>query len=195
MSVPTLVAEAGGQALLVEHLLERVVDLGAGTQCLAERRRPDRRDHELLDVHIGVGVRTPVDDVHHRHRQQVGVGAADVAEQAQLGALRGGLGDGERDAEDRVGAEAGLVGGAVDVEHLLVDQPLLAGLVAEELVDDALLDVVDGLLDALTCVPVGVPVAQLECLEGARRGARRHRGPGDRAVVETDLDLDGRVAA
>ena len=100
-----LVAQAGGVALLLQHGLERVVDLGAGAQRLAEGRRADRRDHELLDVHVGVGVRAAVEDVHHRHRQQVRVRAAEVAEQAQLGGLRGGLGDRERDAEDRVGAE------------------------------------------------------------------------------------------
>ncbi len=111
-----LVAEAGGQALLLQHRLERVVDLGARAQRLAEGRRADRRDHELLDVDVGVGVRAAVEDVHHRHRQQVGVGAADVAEQRQVGGLGGGPGDGERDAEDRVGAELGLVGGAVELE-------------------------------------------------------------------------------
>ena len=60
-----LVAEAGGQALLLQHRLERVVDLGALAQRLAEGRRPDGRDHELLDVHVGVGVRAAVQDVHH----------------------------------------------------------------------------------------------------------------------------------
>ena len=104
-----LVAEAGGQALALQHGLERVVDLGAPAQRLAEGRRADRRDHELLDVDVGVGVRAAVEDVHHRHRQQVRVRAAEVAEQRQLGGLGGGLGDRERDAEDRVGAEPGLV--------------------------------------------------------------------------------------
>ena len=81
-----LVADAGGQALLLQHRLERVVDLGALLERLAERRRADRRDHELLDVDVGVGVGAAVEDVHHRHRQQVGVGPADVAEQRQPGA-------------------------------------------------------------------------------------------------------------
>ena len=70
-----LVAEPGGQALLLQHRLERVVDLGALLQRLAERGRADRRDHELLHVDVGVGVGAAVEDVHHRHRQQVGVAA------------------------------------------------------------------------------------------------------------------------
>ena len=122
-----LVAEAGGQALLLQHRLERVVDLGALAQRLAERGRPDRRDHELLHVDVGVGVRAAVEDVHHRHRQQVGVGAADVAVERQAGGVGGGAGHGERDAEDRVGAELGLVGRAVELEHGLVDEPLVVG--------------------------------------------------------------------
>ena len=43
-------------------------------------------------------MRAAVDDVHHRDGQQVGVRAAEVAKQRQLGRLGGGLGDRERDA-------------------------------------------------------------------------------------------------
>ena len=83
-----LVAEAGGQALGLQHRLQRVVDLGPLPQRLGEGGRPDRRDHELLDVDVGVGVRATVEDVEHRHRQQVGVRAAEVAEQRQAGRRR-----------------------------------------------------------------------------------------------------------
>ena len=66
-----------------------------------------------------------VDDVHHRHGQHVGVDTADVAVQRQLQLIGRRLGDGEAGAEDGVGAEAGLVVGAVEVEQRLVDQPLI----------------------------------------------------------------------
>ena len=97
------------EALLLEHRLERVVDLRAPAQRLGEGGRADRRDHELLDVDVVVGVRAAVEDVHHRDGQHVRVRAAEVAEQRQVGRVGGGPGDRERDAEDGVGAEPGLV--------------------------------------------------------------------------------------
>ena len=123
------------------------------------------------------------------------VGATDVAEERQTGRLGGGVRDGERDAEDRVGAEVLLVGRAVERHHLGVDEPLLAGVEADEARVDLLDDGVDGLLDALAQVAALVAVATLGRLEGAGRGARRDGRAGERAVVETDLDLDRRVAA
>ena len=72
-------------------------------------------------------MRAAVEDVHHRHRQQVGVGAADVAVERQPRRLGRGLGDGERGAQDRVGAEVGLVGRAVELVHGLVDLALVVG--------------------------------------------------------------------
>ena len=187
-----LVAEAGREALLLQHRLERVVGLGAPAQRLAERRRADRGDHEFLDVDVGVGVRAAVHDVEHRHRQQVRVRAAEVAEQAQLGRGRGGLRDGERDAEDRVRAEVRLLRRAVEVEHLLVDGALVARLVPDDLGEDPLLDVVDGLLDALAAVALRVAVAQFVRLERAGRRAGRDGRAGGRAVVQADLHLDRR---
>ena len=136
-----------------------------------------------------------VEDVHHRHGQHVGVRAAEVAEQRQVGGVGGGAGHGERDAEDGVGAELLLVGAAVDGEHLGVDQALLAGLEAEQLRAELVDDGVDGLLDALAEVAALVAVAALDGLEGAGGRAAGDGGTRERAVVEGDLDLDGGVAA
>ena len=136
-----------------------------------------------------------VEDVHHRHGQDVGVRAADVAEQRQVGRVGSGPRDGERDAEDRVGAELLLVGAAVDGEHLGVDEPLLARLEAEQLRAELLDDRVDGLLDTLAEVAALVAVAPLDRLERPGGRAAGHGGPRERAVVEGDLDLNRGVAA
>ena len=122
-------------------------------------------------------------------------GAAEVAEQRQVGAVGGRLGDGEADAENGVRAGALLVLGAVGLVEDLVDDALLARLDAldcgAELVDDRL----DGLQHALAAVAALVAVAEfvrLECAGGCAGGDGRAL---DDAVVEEHLHLDGRVAA
>ncbi len=81
----------------------------------------------------------------------------------------------------------------VKVDQRLVDEPLVVGLVAEQLVLDLLGHGVDGLGDPLAAV-LSTAVAQLYRLEGAGGGAARHARPADGAVVEYDLNLHGRVA-
>ena len=83
----------------------------------------------------------------------------------------------------------------VQVEHGLVDQPLLGGVVADQLRADLLDDGEDGLLDTLALVAVLVAVAQLDGLERAGGGAGGDGGAARAAVVEADLDLDGGVAS
>ena len=122
-------------------------------------------------------MRAAVEDVHHRHRQQVGVGPADVAVERQPGRLGRGLGDGERGAEDRVGAEVGLVGRAVELVHRLVDLALVVGTEALDGRADLLDHRVDGLLHALAEVAVAA-VAQLDRLELPRGRAARARPRG-----------------
>jgi hypothetical protein len=122
------------------------------------------------------GVRAAVDDVHHRHGQDVRVRPADVAEQLQPAGLRGRLGHGQRDPEDRVGAEARLVRGAVQVEQPLVDDALVDGLQPGQLRPDLVEHGRHGLLDALAPVPRRVAVAQLHGLVLARRRPRRDGG-------------------
>ncbi|MDQ1127750.1 hypothetical protein QE428_002783 [Microbacterium sp. SORGH_AS 505] len=136
-----------------------------------------------------------VDDVEQRHGQDARVGSAEVAVQRQVGAVGGGLRDGERDAEDGVRAGARLVLGPVGRDEDLVDDALLAGVDAfdfgAELVDDR----VHGLQDALAAVAALVAVAELIRLEGAGGRAGGDGCALDDAVVEQNLHLDGRVAA
>ena len=188
-----LVADARGQAALLDHGLQRLVDLGPPAQRLGEGGGADRGDHELLDVHVVIGVRAAVEDVHHRDGQHVGVRAAKVAEQRQAAGIRSGPGDGHADADDGVRAQPRLVRRPVQVDHGLVDQALVVDLVAEQFRLDLVDDVLDRPGHPLAAV-FRAAVPELDGLEGAGRGSARHARPGDGPVIERDLDLEGRVA-
>ena len=122
------------------------------------------------------------------------VRATEVAEQRQPGGVGSGLRDGQRHTEDRVGAEAGLVGRSVAIEQRLVDEALVVGVQTDhgrsELVDDGLYR----FFYALAAVAAAA-VAEFDGLVLAGGGTRWHRGAGGGAVVERDLDLHGRVAS
>ena len=171
-----------------------MVRLGAPAQRLAEAHRADRHDHELLEVDVAVGVRAAVEHVHHRHRQHVRVGAADVAVQRHAALLGDRLRRRERHAEDRVGAEPALGVGAVERAQLGVEDPLVGGVEPGDRVADLAVHVRDRVLHALAAV-ADLAVAELDRLVRAGAGAARHRRPAAGARDQLDLDLDGRVAA
>jgi hypothetical protein len=102
--------------------------------------------------------------------------------------------DGHADAYDGVRAQARLVRCPVQIDHGLVDQPLVVYLVAEQFWLDFVNDALDRAADSLTAV-LGATVPQLDGLEGAGGGSARHSGPPDGPVVQRDLDLEGRIAA
>ena len=155
----------------------------------------ERHDHEFLEVDRVVGMHAAIDDVHHRHRQKPRRGAADIAVERQVVGDRRRLGDGERDAEDGVGAEPALVRRAVERDHGLVDLDLRLGIHAGERVENLAIDGLDRVLHALAEIALLVAVAQFDGLMRAGRSAGRHGGAAARAVVQHDIDLDGRVAA
>ena len=107
---------------------QRMEDLGAGAQGFLEGREADRHHHELLEVHVGVGVRAAVQDVHHRHRQAVAAGGAgfggDVRVERQAAIFGAGLERRHRHAEQRVGAEPALGGRAVERDDRVVEGAL-----------------------------------------------------------------------
>ena len=190
-----LVAHAAAEARVMQDLLQRVVDLGAPAQRLSERGGADRHDHELLEVHVVVGMHAAVQDVHHRRGEQVRVRAAHILVQRQRGLLCGRLGNGQRRAQNGIRAEVALVVGAVDVDHQLVDGALVVGLEAHELVSDLVVHVLDGVLHAFAQVTVLVAVAQLDRLEGAGRCTGRHHRAPHGAAFQHHFHLNRGIAA
>ncbi len=67
----------------MEERAEGVERLRRPAQPLAERGRPHRDDHELLEIGRVDGVLAAVEDVDKGHRQGTGAGPAEVAVQRQ----------------------------------------------------------------------------------------------------------------
>ena len=93
---------------------------------------------------------------------------------------RGGLGDSQGDAEDGVGAEFGLGGGAVQFEHHLVDGSLLGGVHTDDRRGNHLVHVLDRLEDALAAVALGIAVTKLKSLVLAGGCPGRDSGGADK---------------
>ncbi len=123
----------------------------------------------------------------------MGVRATEVAEELESGGLRSSLGDGERNTQQGIRAEAGLVGSAVEVEKGLVDGALLDGVEADDGGCNLVEHRVDGLLDALAAVAVSA-VTKLDGLVLTGGCAGGNGCTGQRPVVQCDLDLNRGVA-
>ena len=105
------------------------------------------------------------------------------------------MGGSEGDAEDRVGAELRLGGGAVQLEHRVVNADLVASVVANEGGSDLRLHVCDRFLRPLAEVTLLVAVAQLDGLVLAGGSPGRNCGAAEGAADEAHVDLDGRIAS
>ena len=111
----------------MQHGLERVVDLNTGAQSIRVVLETDGSNHELLNINIGVCVRTTVEDVHHGNGKHVGVGAAQILVEGKVCGLCGCLSDGQRNTQNCVSAEFALVVGAVQSNHGCINSTLISG--------------------------------------------------------------------
>ena len=180
---------------LLQRGFQRVEDFGPHAQGLAEAVRAHRHHHEFLEIDGVIGMRTTIDDVHHRHRQGAGRGAADIAVKRQAGSISGGLGDGQRNPQNGIGAELCLVGRAVQLDHRLIDGDLVLGLHAGQRIKDIAVDGRHRLGDALAHVTGLVAIAQFHRLMGAGRGAGGYRRASHRTVFQHHVNLHRRIAA
>ena len=167
----------------------------AVAQRFPEGGRSGRNDHELLEVDGGVGVGAAVDDVHHRYGEHFCVGAAQVPVQGLLELLGSGLGQGQGNAQNGVGAQFGLVERAVQGAHERVRRGLFRRFQADEGGRDDVADVVYGLGDALALVAGRVSVAQLPGFMFARGGSAGDGRSACGSAFQVHVRLNGGVAA
>ena len=199
-----MVGQVGGKAALVTHghahafvvndFFERMKNFGAVTQCFSKAGRTDRDDHQLLQIKVVVGVCAAIDHVHHGHRHLHGAHAAEVAVQRQAGFFSGSPCHGHADGQHGIGAQAGLVLGAVQVDQRAVQKSLLAGVQPQHSFRNFGVDVLHRLEHALAQIAGHVTVAQLDGFTRAGGRTRWHGRTAHHAGLQQHVALNGRVA-
>ena len=120
-------------------------DFDSPAQGFGERAGSHRHDHELLEIHIVVGMGAAVEDVHHGRGQNVGTRAAKVTIERQLKGFGSGPGSRHGDGENSVRAQASLIVGTVQLDHLLVEGALVSGIKIRKCTTDFTIHVLNGL--------------------------------------------------
>ena len=194
-SKAAFVAHGGAHAVRIDDLFESMKDFGAVAHRFLKRRSPCRNNHEFLQVEVVVGVRTAVDDVHHRHRKLHGTHAAEIAVKGEPRLFGRSARHGHRDGENGVRAEAGLIVRTVQLDHRSVDEFLIARFEPQDRVGDFAVHVHHGLQNALAAVALLVAVSEFNRFAHTGGGARGNRRPGDDAAFQIHLGFDRRIAA
>src|SRR4051794_36286439 len=136
-----------------------------------------------------------VENIHHRHRQDMAENAAKVFVEWDIERGRGCFGDGQRCTQDRIGTQTALVRGTVQLKQDLIDPDLIQSIEPLELFGDRLVDIIDRVTCSLAAVPALLAVPQLDSFVSTGRGARRHNRPTDRAILQPDIDLHCWIAS
>ena len=117
----TLIPHCRAQTLAAEDFFQLMKDLSTHLQGFREAFSPNWLHHKFLYINIVIRVLTTVNNIHHRHRHAVLTwGAVNVG---YMGIQRntlingGGLSGGQRNGENRIGAQCGFVLGAIGIDH------------------------------------------------------------------------------
>ena len=180
----------------MQLLLQRVKDFGAPADRFGKAVRPDRHDHEFLNIDRVVRVLAAIDDVHHRHGQDMRRNTADIAVEREAACIRRRLGNRHAGAEDRIRTDPALVRRTVERDHRQVDIPLVFGVECpDQHVADLGVHRIHGVDHALAQIPSLVAVAQFYRFMRPGRGTAWHSCTAETPVVEKDVDFDRGIAS
>ncbi len=166
----------------------------APAQRLGKRRCSHRHHHELLEVDIVIGVRAAVEDVHHRHRNGVGSGSAEVAIERKLKRACARARRGHRNRENRVRSQPSLVRRAIQFDQPRVEPALVGCVQSDDGFRDLAIDVRNCLQHALAEELTLVAIPQFDGLMLTGGRATRHNGARAGAAIQINFSFNGRIA-
>ncbi len=190
-----LIADVGIMAGVVQTFAQCMKDFRPNTHGLGERFRSHRHDHEFLEINRVVRVCTAIDDIHHRHRQDMRIRTAKISVDRQPACHCRGLGDRERYAKDGVGAEPLLGWRPVKITKDAIYAQLIFCFELLQRIEYLAIDRIDGLAHALPEITFRIAVAQLVRLKRAGRRAGGNARAAHGTIFQYNVDLDGWIAA
>ncbi len=166
----TLITHRGVHPLCRQYPLQRMEHLGTVADRLGNGICTHRQNHELLQIDTVVGVLTTIDDVHHRYWHLVGGIWSEVTVERSLLLIGCGMSRSHRYRQQRIGAQAPLVLGAIQIDHDLVHLLLGSHILALQRIVDLAIDVGNRLQHPLATVTALVTITQLNRFTRAGRG-------------------------
>ena len=190
-----LIAHRGGQLAALENLLQRVEHLGAHPQPFGKRLGAARHNHELLHINWRIGMRAAVDDIHHRHRQHVGIEPAQMPIQRNLQCRRRRARHRHGNAQHGIRAQLGLGLGAIQLQQRVIHRLLLARVHPGQRLGHQRIHIFDRLLHPLAQIALGIAIAQLQRFIRAGGRAGRNRRAAQRAARQLHIGFKGGIPA
>ena len=189
------IADCGVVAALLQYALQHMESFDAPAQSFAERLCAHRHDHELLKVHVVVGMGSAIKDVHHRRGQQTGRETAKISVEFNSQVVSHGARRRHGHGQNRIRAQLALRRRTVEHQHGIVKVALFAGIHAFKFRRNHLVDVLDGLQNALARIAALVAIAQLQRFMLAGGGAAGNRRSPACPALQNDVSFDRGITA
>ena len=171
-SKAAFVTDIGRIASAFEDLLQVVEDFRTHSDSLTERGSADRHNHEFLEVHAVISMRTAIEDIHHWDRKNSSIATTDIAIEVLACFHSSGLSSSKRDAEDSICAQSAFIFSAVDFNHTGIEFSLVADFHTFDLLSQNIVHILDSLHHAFTHKAISLTVTQFNSFVNASRSAR-----------------------
>ena len=100
-------------------------NFGTHLQCLTETAGANGHDHKFLEVDAVIGMRTPIQDVHHGDWKCICIYTAHITEKCLIRFQSSCFGHCQRNTEDCICPELTFIRGAVNFEHACINFVLI----------------------------------------------------------------------
>ena len=196
-SKAALIPYAAGQARFLQQGAQPVGDPHTALQPIGKGGTAQRDDHKFLDIDIIGGVAAAIQNIHHGAGQSGPPPrkAGEVLPQRQAAGSRGGVGHGQADPQNGIGAEVRFISGAIRFAEDAVNGFLLGGIPPDEGPGQFVINGADGGAHPFSAVTGWVAVPFFTGLVPAGGSAAGDGCDAYGTALQGDLHPDGRVAA
>ena len=136
-----------------------------------------------------------VKDVHHGHRQNPGIVAANITVQADTQSVGSGLGACQRNTQNGVGTQTALIGGSVQSNHEPVNFRLVQYVFTLQCLSNFAVHMIYSPADTLTKVTALITVTQFACFVNTGGSAGRYGGSSDDTVFQHYIHFHSGISA
>ena len=136
-----------------------------------------------------------VKNVHHGDRQNIGAHATQISIQRRFHGAGAGPGTGHGNRQNGIGAELRFIGSAIQLDHGIINAPLVSGVQPLQRVGDLGVDVAYRCLHAFAQITMLVAITQLHSFVLAGGSAAGNSSAADRAISQSDLGFYRRITA
>ena len=170
-------------------------NFGTHSDCITKSRSTNRHNHKFLKIDRIIGMRTTIDNIHHRNRQSVGINTTHITIKILTGFLSSSISHSQRNTQNSIGTQIRFIRSSIQFNHSVINRNLIGNIHTFQFFINCFINILNSFQHTFTKIQRFIIISKLTSFVNTCRSPRRNSRTSNNTIISNYFNFNSRITS